>query len=225
MQSILSSRFVQGMVKATSDMWLKGWDERNGGNVTMRLLPEEVAPFKQDFVADPRCIELSRPAPGPANDWFIVTGSGKFFATFSLIRRTVWRCCRWMKRASLIKFTGADERRRADLGAGLALSVAQRAQTADQRRGSGNHALPRHQLYGAELCGGAGLGALYPAAVGRQYRVPGGVSRRRRHRARMVPGTDEIGDATAQQMQSHSLVMWPSTASSAPGRRWMRPSA
>ena len=25
----------------------------------------------------------------------------------------------------------------------------------------------------------------------------------------MVPGTDEIGDATAQQMQSHSLVMWP----------------
>ena len=55
MQSILSSWFVQGMVKATSDMWLKGWDERNGGNVTMRLLPEEVAPFKQDFVADPRC--------------------------------------------------------------------------------------------------------------------------------------------------------------------------
>ncbi len=37
MQRILSSWFVQGMVKATSDMWLKGWDERNGGNVSLRL--------------------------------------------------------------------------------------------------------------------------------------------------------------------------------------------
>ncbi|SQB41828.1 rhamnulose-1-phosphate aldolase [Citrobacter koseri] len=25
----------------------------------------------------------------------------------------------------------------------------------------------------------------------------------------MVPGTDEIGQATAQEMQKHSLVLWP----------------
>ncbi|VFS45857.1 Rhamnulose-1-phosphate aldolase [Budvicia aquatica] len=30
MQNIISSWFVQGMIKATGDMWLKGWDERNG---------------------------------------------------------------------------------------------------------------------------------------------------------------------------------------------------
>ena len=36
MQSIIDSWFVQGMIKATSDMWLKGWDERNGGNVSLR---------------------------------------------------------------------------------------------------------------------------------------------------------------------------------------------
>lgn len=45
MQSLLSSWFVQDMVKATSDMWLKGWDERNGGNVSLRLTLEDVAPL------------------------------------------------------------------------------------------------------------------------------------------------------------------------------------
>ena len=32
MQTIIDAWFVQGMIKATSDAWLKGWDERNGGN-------------------------------------------------------------------------------------------------------------------------------------------------------------------------------------------------
>lgn len=38
MQNITDSWFVQGMIKATSDAWLKGWDERNGGNLTLRLM-------------------------------------------------------------------------------------------------------------------------------------------------------------------------------------------
>ena len=37
MQNITQSWFVQGMIKATTDAWLKGWDERNGGNLTLRL--------------------------------------------------------------------------------------------------------------------------------------------------------------------------------------------
>ena len=36
MQNITQSWFVQGMIKATTDAWLKGWDERNGGNLTLR---------------------------------------------------------------------------------------------------------------------------------------------------------------------------------------------
>lgn len=84
MQSILSSGFVKGMVKATSDMWLKGWDERNGGNVSLRLLEEEVKPFAADFCQEPRCIELTQPAPALANDWFMVTGSGKFMRNVQL---------------------------------------------------------------------------------------------------------------------------------------------
>ena len=41
--------FMQGMVKATTDMWLKGWDERNGGNVSFRLLDEDLEPYRQSL--------------------------------------------------------------------------------------------------------------------------------------------------------------------------------
>ncbi len=53
MQAILSSWFIQGMIKATSDMWHKGWDERNGGNISLRLLAEEVEPYRRDFTNNP----------------------------------------------------------------------------------------------------------------------------------------------------------------------------
>lgn len=82
MQSLLSSWFVQGMVKATSDMWLKGWDERNGGNVSLRLTPEDVAPYRAEFNPQPRSETLS--APVPAGSDFLVTGSGKFFRNVQL---------------------------------------------------------------------------------------------------------------------------------------------
>ena len=44
MQTITTSWFVQGMIKATSDAWLKGWDERNGGNLTLRLDDADIEP-------------------------------------------------------------------------------------------------------------------------------------------------------------------------------------
>ena len=45
MQTIIDAWFVQGMIKATSDAWLKGWDERNGGNLTLRLDEADIEPL------------------------------------------------------------------------------------------------------------------------------------------------------------------------------------
>lgn len=84
MHNIINSWFVQGMIKATSDAWLKGWDERNGGNLTLRLDEADIAPFKADFHPQPRYIALSQPMPELANQPFIVTGSGKFFRNVQL---------------------------------------------------------------------------------------------------------------------------------------------
>ncbi|UQY42434.1 rhamnulose-1-phosphate aldolase [Erwinia sp. PK3-005] len=210
MQSILSSWFVQGMVKATSDMWLKGWDERNGGNVTMRLLPEEVAAFEQDFVAEPRCIELSRPAPALANDWFIVTGSGKFFRNVQL------------DPADCLALLQVDEKGLSYkihwglVNGGVPTSeLASHFQSHSVRKQLTNgadrvimhcHATNFMALsYVVELDSARFTRLLWEGSTECLVVFPDGVG----IVPWMVPGTDEIGDATAQQMQAHSLVMWP----------------
>src|ERR1039457_6044055 len=83
MQTILSSWFVQGMVKATTDMWLKGWDERNGGNVSLRLSPEDLEPYRQ-FLAGGRFVEIGATIHELAGQYFLVTGSGKYFRNVQL---------------------------------------------------------------------------------------------------------------------------------------------
>lgn len=64
MQTIIDARFVRGMIKATSDA-AEGWDERNGGNLTLRLDEADIEPYAADFHAKPRYIALSQPMPTP----------------------------------------------------------------------------------------------------------------------------------------------------------------
>ncbi|XNM48151.1 rhamnulose-1-phosphate aldolase [Escherichia coli] len=83
MQNITQSWFVQGMIKATTDAWLKGWDERNGGNLTLRLDDADIAPIKTTSMHN-RAISRSA---SPCLYWQIpvyVTGSGKFFRNVQL---------------------------------------------------------------------------------------------------------------------------------------------
>ena len=39
---ILESKFVKGFIKMADDGYQQGWHERNGGNLSYRLKPEEV---------------------------------------------------------------------------------------------------------------------------------------------------------------------------------------
>lgn len=75
------------MIKATTDAWLKGWDERNGGNLTLRLDDADIAPYHDNFHQQPRYIPLSQPMPLLANTPFIVTAPANSSVTSSLILR------------------------------------------------------------------------------------------------------------------------------------------
>ena len=44
--TIEDMKFVQNFKKITNDAWLKGWHERNGGNITYRLTEDEVEAVK-----------------------------------------------------------------------------------------------------------------------------------------------------------------------------------
>lgn len=77
-QSILNAPFVKDMMNTTYDMWKLGWDELNGGNISFLLTEEEVAPFI-DINLVLRTVKLDFPVIELAGKYFLVTGSGKYF--------------------------------------------------------------------------------------------------------------------------------------------------
>lgn len=77
--SILDAKFVQGMIKMCSDGWEQGWHERNGGNLTYRMKQEEVEEVKEFLAKDAEWCEIGTSVPGLAGEYFMATGSGKYF--------------------------------------------------------------------------------------------------------------------------------------------------
>lgn len=210
MQTITDAWFVQGMIKATSDAWLKGWDERNGGNLTLRLDESDIAPFQAELYPQPCYIALSQPMPLLANTPFIVTGSGKFFRNVQLCPAAnlgivqvdsdgagyhiLWGLtddavptselpAHFLSHCERIIATGGKDRVIMHCHATnlIALTYVLENSTA---------LFTRKLWEGSTECL-----VVFPDGVGI---LPW-----------MVPGTDEIGQATAQEMKKHSLVLWP----------------
>ena len=42
----LDAEFVKGFIRMANDGWEQGWHERNGGNLSYRVKPEEVEEVK-----------------------------------------------------------------------------------------------------------------------------------------------------------------------------------
>lgn len=75
---VLDAEFVQGFIRMANDGWEQGWHERNGGNLSYRIRPEEVEAVKEDF--EPKEWQpIGTTVPKLAKEYFIVTGSGKYF--------------------------------------------------------------------------------------------------------------------------------------------------
>lgn len=82
--SILDMKFMKDFTKITEDAWLKGWHERNGGNISYRLKEEEVNGIKE-FINEYRDFQpIGVTVTNLANEYFLVTGSGKFIRNISL---------------------------------------------------------------------------------------------------------------------------------------------
>ncbi len=75
---LLDAEFVRGFIRMANDGWEQGWHERNGGNLSYRVKPEEVESVKENFVTGEwKPIGTSVAALG--GEFFLVTGSGKYF--------------------------------------------------------------------------------------------------------------------------------------------------
>lgn len=76
---VLDSDCVKSFIRMANDGWLQGWHERNGGNLSYRMRESEVEPLIPLMDFDGEWREIGATVPELAEEYFIVTGSGKYF--------------------------------------------------------------------------------------------------------------------------------------------------
>ena len=77
MKDILTAPWMVEMIRTTTNMYDHGWDERNGGNVSMLLEESQVKDYADDTVL--REIPTGFSCPALDGKYFLVTGTGKYF--------------------------------------------------------------------------------------------------------------------------------------------------
>ena len=81
---ILDIEIIKAYIRMCGDGWDQGWHERNGGNLTYRMTSEEVSQCGEYFTFDKPWVSLGVTAENLGGEYFIATGSGKFFRNVSI---------------------------------------------------------------------------------------------------------------------------------------------
>ena len=84
MTSFAESKYLKDLCDITFSSYEHGWDERNGGNVSIRLTEDDLKDF-DDISEMKREYELGFDASAVSGQYFLVTGSGRYFR--NVIRR------------------------------------------------------------------------------------------------------------------------------------------
>lgn len=75
---VLESSFTKGFIRMANDGWEQGWHERNGGNLSYRIKPEEIDMVKENLSTDRDWADIGTSVPELAGEYFLVTGTGKY---------------------------------------------------------------------------------------------------------------------------------------------------
>ena len=78
MKKFVNAPIVQKMCEVTRQSYERYWDERNGGNVSVRALLEEVVGY-EDNQTVLRSFDLGFDASALAGYYYLVTGTGRYF--------------------------------------------------------------------------------------------------------------------------------------------------
>ena len=75
--NLIQLPLIQSAVRMAHEGYTRGWHERNGGNLSYRLRPEEVEEARAGFA--PRGWEkIGVQVPSLAGEHFLVTGTGRY---------------------------------------------------------------------------------------------------------------------------------------------------
>jgi rhamnulose-1-phosphate aldolase len=209
MNGIEASWFVVAMVKATTDMWQKGWDERNGGNVSLRLMESDLEPYLLAKRPE-RILPLTEPIPELAGQAFLVTGTGKYFRNVQLDPAANLGVIRLLPGGAELEILwgfsdGGGPT--SELPAHLKSHGSRQARFGERMRVVMHcHATNLIALsFVLDFSTANVTRALWEGSTECLVVFPEGVGTM----PWIVPGTDAIGDETARLMAAHPLVLWP----------------
>lgn len=205
---ILCAPYVQEMMETTSNLYRLGWDERNGGNISYLLDEEEVTPFL-DVNRVIRKIPMIFDASALKGRYFIVTGSGKYFKNVEKAPEENMGIIRVGEDGKTLDLLWGLENNAvptSELPSHFMSHIARLSVNPKNRIVMHNHA--SHLLamtFTHELDEKAFTRTLWQMCTECLVVFPEGIS----IIPWIVPGTNEIGEATAAKMKETRLVLWP----------------
>lgn len=207
MKPILEAPFLVEMIRTTTNMYNHGWDERNGGNISLLLDAKEVAQYL-DVRHVIRTIPTGFTAPELEGRYFLVTGTGKYFKNVEVapdVNLGIVRLADSGRQAELLwgftdggQFTSEFPAHMMSHVARLSVDPANRVVM---------HCHPANLLamtYVHDLDERAFTRTLWQMCTECIVVFPEGVN----VLPWMLCGTNEIGEATAEKMKTARLVVW-----------------
>lgn len=82
--TLIDLKFMQGFIRLGMDGYTKGWHERNGGNLSYRMTEQDVELARPFFNQTNNWQSIGTSVTLLANEYFLVSGSGKFFRNFEI---------------------------------------------------------------------------------------------------------------------------------------------
>ncbi|WP_338368312.1 rhamnulose-1-phosphate aldolase [Enterococcus faecalis] len=206
--NVLQAPFVEEMVKTTKNLYRLGWDERNGGNISYLLKEEEILPFLNPTQVL-RKIPMKFDATKLAGKYFIVTGSGKYFKNVCDAPSENLGILRVSENGQELELLWGLEDEAvptSELPSHFMSHIARLAVDPENCIVMHNHA--SHLLamsFTHELDEKVFTRTLWQMCTECLVVFPDGVG----IIPWLVPGTNEIGVATAEKMKESRLVLWP----------------
>ena len=206
--NILNANYVQEMIEVTTNLYRLGWDERNGGNISYLLEENEVLPFLNPTEVI-REIPMIFDATSLAGKYFIVTGSGKYFKNVQANPAENLGIIRVKEDGKTLQLLWGLENGAvptSELPSHFMSHMARLEVDPENRIIMHNHAT--HLLamsFTHDLDEKAFTRTLWQMCTECLVVFPEGVS----ILPWIVPGTTEIGEATAAKMKETRLVLWP----------------
>ena len=206
MKDILTAPFMVEMIRTATNMYGHGWDERNGGNISLLL---DEAELKEYLDMRPvRVLETGFAAPELAGKCFLVTGTGKYFKNVQYapdVNLGIVRLTDGGTKAELLWGFSDGGKFTSEFPAHMMSHIARL--NADPANRVVMHCHPANLLamtYVHDLDEKAFTRTLWQMCTECIVVFPDGVN----VLPWMLCGTNEIGEATAKKMETARLVVW-----------------